>query len=111
MKAKKLSKELEELKAKLIEMETRIRQLMFEKGKLSKKNHDLEGRVNVLEGGSKDMKRSNRTRNSGLLQSHVSSSLFPVLFLSIIHPFGTTFPLGDNITTCTWSSVFKDFFQ
>jgi len=42
-KAKKFSDELEALKAKLIETETRIRQLIFEKGELSKMNHDLEG--------------------------------------------------------------------
>ena len=60
-KAKKLSEEPKAHKAKPIETETRIRQLIFEKGQPSKMNHDLEGRVNALEGGSKEMKMSHRT--------------------------------------------------
>lgn len=43
LKAKKVSEELEGLKAKPIETETPIKQYIFEKGQLSKPNHDLEG--------------------------------------------------------------------
>ncbi|PUU73957.1 hypothetical protein B9Z19DRAFT_1134099 [Tuber borchii] len=56
-KAKKLYGELEALKAKLIETETSIQQLISEKGELGK-SLNLEGRVNALEGGIKDMKMS-----------------------------------------------------
>lgn len=45
----KASEELEALKSKLIETETRIKQLIFAKGELTK-NQDLEGRVNALDG-------------------------------------------------------------
>jgi len=47
-KTKKYSEEQEALKPNLIEAETRIRQLIFEKDKLSK-NHDPQGRVNTPE--------------------------------------------------------------
>ena len=53
VKAKKLSKKLEAFKAKLIETETRIRQSIFQKCELSKNNHDLQGRVNALDGVAK----------------------------------------------------------
>ncbi|KAG0131908.1 hypothetical protein HOY82DRAFT_538994 [Tuber indicum] len=54
---KKHSEEQKALKEKLIEVETRIRQLIFEKDELSKKNHDLRGQVNALESDKSSLHR------------------------------------------------------
>ena len=57
----KVSEGLETLKPKLIETKTRIKQLIFAKGELTK-NQALEGRLNALEGASKHMEMFHRTR-------------------------------------------------
>ena len=48
--AKNFSEELGALRAKILEKEKRIRQLILEKDELSKKINNLEGRVDALEG-------------------------------------------------------------
>ena len=73
LKVKKVSEELEALKAKLIETKTRIKQLIFAKGELTK-NQDLEDRLKALEGASKHMEMSHRTRTT-ISQNHSKVTL------------------------------------
>lgn len=56
-KASKHFQELEELRAKLIQMEICIRQLILERGELNKKNRDLEAQVKATEGDNASIKQ------------------------------------------------------